>query len=197
MLCPPWAAPASGPAGGAVTATDILPSAPPALLSDTEFMECTPGRPVRASSPRVPGFNGALSMTDCRPFDGAATSVLLDMVRSFFPVWDAAGAASAEPSPEPSAEPSPEPSAEPSPEPSAEPSAPSQWLFYTRPPLGFAVVASPPMGWIVAVEWVGCLFVSPFSQPFFLGSASHKAAVGSLPARRRGGRCPPPRATIS
>jgi len=39
------------------------------------------------------------------------------------------------------------------------------------------------VGYLVAVEWIGKLFVSVVSQPFFLGSPEHKAAIAALPDR--------------
>jgi hypothetical protein len=59
--------------------------------------------------------------------------------------------------------------------------APGPRRFFARPPLGFAIVAFPHVGYLVALEWAGVLFVSPVSAPFFLGSAEHAAAVEALP----------------
>jgi hypothetical protein len=53
--------------------------------------------------------------------------------------------------------------------------------FFSRPPLGFALVTFPHVGYIVALEWIGVLFVSPVSAPFFVDSSEHAAAIGSLP----------------
>ena len=53
--------------------------------------------------------------------------------------------------------------------------------FFTRPPVGYGLAALAHVGYLVAVEWVGRLFVSVVSQPFFLGSPEHEAAVAALP----------------
>lgn len=53
--------------------------------------------------------------------------------------------------------------------------------FYARPPVGYGIVAFPHLGYLVAVEWIGKLFMTPVSQPFFLGSSEHASAVGDLP----------------
>jgi len=45
--------------------------------------------------------------------------------------------------------------------------------FFTRPPVGYGLAALAHVGYVVAVEWVGRLFVSVVSQPFFLGSPEH------------------------
>ena len=61
------------------------------------------------------------------------------------------------------------------------PASPGERRFFSHPPLGFALVAFPHVGYLVALEWVGKLFVSPASAPFFLGGAAHEAAVAALP----------------
>jgi hypothetical protein len=53
--------------------------------------------------------------------------------------------------------------------------------FFTRPPVGYGLAAMAHVGYLVAVEWVGRLFVSVVSQPFFLGSPEHEAAIATLP----------------
>jgi len=53
--------------------------------------------------------------------------------------------------------------------------------FYAKPPVGFGVVSFPHCGYVVAVEWIGKLIATPYSQPFFIGSEQHKAAVAKLP----------------
>jgi hypothetical protein len=63
---------------------------------------------------------------------------------------------------------------------------PGARVFYASPPLAFALLAFPHVGYFVAVEMVGKALVSPASQPFFLGSAEHAAAVAALPAAPRG-----------
>ena len=52
--------------------------------------------------------------------------------------------------------------------------------FYARPPVGYGIVAYPHCGYLVGVEWIGKLFVHVLSQPFFLGSDEHAAAVAAL-----------------
>ena len=64
---------------------------------------------------------------------------------------------------------------------SADGTKPGPRRFFRKPPLGFAVVAFPHVGYLVALEWIGALFVSPVSAPFFLGGADHAAAVAALP----------------
>jgi len=53
--------------------------------------------------------------------------------------------------------------------------------FHTNPPVGYGVVCFPLLDRVVAVEWVGKLLATPYSQPFFIGSKEHKAAVAGLP----------------
>ena len=53
--------------------------------------------------------------------------------------------------------------------------------FYTQPPIAYGLVSISCIGYLVAFEWVGKQFMSFISQPFFLGSPSHKKAVSSLP----------------
>ena len=52
--------------------------------------------------------------------------------------------------------------------------------FHTRPPVGHGLLTFPHVGYLVGVEWVGKLFVYPVSQPFFLNSPQHAAAVAAL-----------------
>jgi len=59
--------------------------------------------------------------------------------------------------------------------------------FFRAPPHAFALAAFPHVGYIVAVEWVGKLLASVVSEPFFLGSAAHAAAVARLPDCDLGG----------
>ena len=63
---------------------------------------------------------------------------------------------------------------------------PGARVFYASPPLACALLAFPHVGYFVAVEMVGKALVSPASQPFFLGSAEHAAAVAALPDAPRG-----------
>jgi len=60
-------------------------------------------------------------------------------------------------------------------------SAPGTRRLFAKPPVGFALVAFPHVGYFVALEWVGVLFVSPASAPFLLGSDEHAAAAAALP----------------
>jgi len=55
--------------------------------------------------------------------------------------------------------------------------------FFSYPPVGFGLAAFPHVGYLVAVEWIGRLFVSVVSRPFFLGSPEHEAAIAALPDR--------------
>ena len=53
--------------------------------------------------------------------------------------------------------------------------------YFRAPPHAFVLAAFPHVGYLVAVEWAGKLHASVVSQPFFVGSAEHAAAVASLP----------------
>ena len=53
--------------------------------------------------------------------------------------------------------------------------------FFRAPPYAFALAAFPHVGYIVAVEWAGKLLTSVVSEPFFVGSDAHAAAVARLP----------------
>ena len=53
--------------------------------------------------------------------------------------------------------------------------------FFHAPPLAYALAAFAHVGYLVCVEWVGKLRVTVVSQPFFLGSPEHAAAVAALP----------------
>jgi hypothetical protein len=55
--------------------------------------------------------------------------------------------------------------------------------FFRTPPYAFGLAAFPHVGYIIAVEWDGKLLASVVSEPFFLGSNSHEAAVAALPDR--------------
>ena len=59
--------------------------------------------------------------------------------------------------------------------------APGPRRFFSRPPVGFALVTFPHVGYFVSLEWVGVLFCAPVSAPFFVGSAEHAAAAAALP----------------
>jgi hypothetical protein len=53
--------------------------------------------------------------------------------------------------------------------------------FFRAPPHAFALAAFPHVGYLLAVEWAGRLLTSVVSEPFFVGSEAHAAAVASLP----------------
>lgn len=52
--------------------------------------------------------------------------------------------------------------------------------YFSLPPVGYAVIGYPHTAYLLALEWIGKLIVSPVSQPFFVGSAEHRAAVLGL-----------------
>eukprot|EP01105_Mastigella_eilhardi_P000235 TRINITY_DN1028_c0_g1_i5.p1 TRINITY_DN1028_c0_g1~~TRINITY_DN1028_c0_g1_i5.p1 ORF type:complete len:569 (+),score=138.12 TRINITY_DN1028_c0_g1_i5:29-1708(+) len=54
-------------------------------------------------------------------------------------------------------------------------------VFYGAPPLGFALIFFTGLGYFLVLEMVGHLFISPFSEPFVLGSMQHKEAVDVIP----------------
>ena len=62
--------------------------------------------------------------------------------------------------------------------------APCARRFFSRPPLGFALVGFPHVAYYIALEWVGKLLVSLASAPFLIGSAAHAAAAAALPDTR-------------
>lgn len=53
-------------------------------------------------------------------------------------------------------------------------------LFHFDPPYGYGVMGMADPCFIVALEWVGRLFVTPISIPFILESPEHKAQVDAL-----------------
>ena len=53
--------------------------------------------------------------------------------------------------------------------------------FFSEPPYAFGLAAFPHVGYLLAVEWVGTLHVTVVSEPFFLGSPGHAAAIARLP----------------
>jgi len=55
-------------------------------------------------------------------------------------------------------------------------------VFYNAPPVSYALLGYPVVAHYLAVEWVGKLFVSVASQPFYLGSAEQRAIITSLTA---------------
>lgn len=52
--------------------------------------------------------------------------------------------------------------------------------FYAVPPVGYSLLAFPHCGYLLGIEWVGRLFVTPVSQPFFIASKAHEAAILAL-----------------
>jgi hypothetical protein len=119
---------------------------------------CKPELPAHApAGSSLPVFQGELKSVDGTMLGQALYYVLMNMTSMFFP------AVQTDASP-----------------------APGRRVFYAAPPLGFALLGFPHVGYFVAVEWVGKVLVSPASLPFFLGSAEHRAAVAALPAAPRG-----------
>jgi len=111
--------------------------------------------------PLCPAFNGELKTAgDGRALEQAAMYTSMDLVRIFFPAAPAAPATATA---------------------TATDAANDHRLFYLTPPLGFAVVAYPYLAQVMAVECVGKMLVSPFSQPFLLGSDQHAATMAALP----------------
>jgi hypothetical protein len=53
--------------------------------------------------------------------------------------------------------------------------------FFRVPPHAFCLAAISHVGYLVCVEWVGKLYLTAASEPFFLGSAAHTAAISRLP----------------
>ena len=59
--------------------------------------------------------------------------------------------------------------------------------FFRAPPRAFALAGLAHVGYLVAMEWVGKVHGSVVSEPFFLGSPAHKAAVERLPDSHQAG----------
>ena len=53
--------------------------------------------------------------------------------------------------------------------------------FFPTPPRAYGLAAFPHVGYLVAVEWVARASLHIVSEPFFLGSEAHAAAVAALP----------------
>ena len=102
----------------------------------------------------VPGYNGELKTAgDVRALDQAVYYAFMDMTRIFFPArTNAQGATIACPR-----------------------------RYFDRPPVAYALLAYPHVGYFVAIEMIGRLFVSPVSAPFFVGSREHADAARALP----------------
>lgn len=58
---------------------------------------------------------------------------------------------------------------------------PGSHRFFKSAPYAFGLAAVSAVGYVVLVEWVGKLHASVVSEPFFLGSPAHRAAVQKLP----------------
>lgn len=65
-------------------------------------------------------------------------------------------------------------------------SPPGFHRFHSVIPTGYALLAFPHVGYIVAVEMVGKVFATPLSDVFVLGSRQHAAAIRSLHAPPQG-----------
>lgn len=65
-------------------------------------------------------------------------------------------------------------------------SPPGFHRFHSVIPTGYALLAFPHVGYIVAVEMVGKVFATPLSDTFVLGSPQHAAAIRSLHAPPQG-----------
>ena len=113
-----------------------------------------------------PAFNGELkSAGDGRALEQAAMYTVLDLLRVFFPAVAAPTPVAASAA-------------------AAKSAASVQRLFYSTPPLGYALVAYPYVAQVMAVECVGKMLVSPCTQPFLLGSQQHVDAMAALPQPR-------------
>lgn len=54
---------------------------------------------------------------------------------------------------------------------------PIHHAFYKTPPIGCGTLGVGPMGMLFAAEWIGVVFFSIISQPFYAGSDNHKEAL--------------------
>jgi hypothetical protein len=52
--------------------------------------------------------------------------------------------------------------------------------YYREPPISYGLVGLAHVGYLVACQWVGKVFASVISQPFFLGSDEHEAEINGL-----------------
>ena len=162
---PAFAEPVGAPAGDASAVTLFTEAA--MLTAAWSFApRCKPELHVRArvgggegGAPAFrPGFNGELkSAGDGRALEQAAYYAAMDMVRVFFPAvsLEDGGALRA-----------------------------CARRFFSRPPLGFALVGFPHVAYYIALEWVGKLLVSLASAPFLIGSSAHREAAAALPDAR-------------
>jgi hypothetical protein len=173
---PPW----TTNAVGADCAASLYGSGG-AELFGKGVMAHKPAFKLRARGPFVPAFNGELKTADGDRrslFDAAGKYALLEMHRNYFEQWEDGGA------PAPVASPSSPGAA------AAEEGTVRHWRFFFAPPLGYSVVGAAPVAWVMRAEWAGRLFLSPVSQPFFIGSDEHVAAVTALSRWPRDVRLP-------
>jgi len=54
-------------------------------------------------------------------------------------------------------------------------------VFYSKPPVGYSLIAFPHVGWYMGVELVGKVVMSFVSEPFALGGLRHEGAAAALP----------------
>lgn len=133
---------------------------------------------LRAHAPFDVGFNGELKTTgDSRMFDAAGAYALLELHRKFFEEWyageipctaiggRAGGISSANPTTR----------------------LVRPWRVFFDPPVAYSVTGTAPVAWLTLAEWTGRLFLTPASQPFFIGSPEHAAAVERIDASTRSG----------
>ena len=163
---------AIGAPGGDITAEALLTTSSLGTPVWTFAHQSKPELHVRAAAggagqpAHCPAFNGEVkSAGDGRCLEQAVYYTAMDLVRVFFPT--------------PPMPPIANPSA--AAHDAAVDSARKRRKFYTHPPTGYALVAFPHVGYLLALEMVGKLLVSPLTQPFFLGSPQHAHAVGGLP----------------
>ncbi len=60
--------------------------------------------------------------------------------------------------------------------------------FYPKPPLAYSLLGFAHVGYVVAVEWVGKLFMTAVSDPFALMSTKHTGVMSSLPKPEYAGK---------
>jgi hypothetical protein len=54
---------------------------------------------------------------------------------------------------------------------------PDHLVFYKSPPIGCSILGAGPMGMLFAAEWIGVVFFSIISQPFYAASPNHREAL--------------------
>jgi hypothetical protein len=155
-LRPSWSmelSPIEGKQRGCMTAGDCFPG-----LDGSQFFICLnssikPELKVRSSGVTC-GFNGEFkSAGDGRMFDGAIDYCLWDMAWSSFAKPAADGRSC----------------------------VPKPFFFYKEAPVAYAICGVPPTSFLMKIEMAGRAFISAMSEPFFLGSYKHKAAIAQLP----------------